>query len=468
MKFFLRSSSRAPARRRFRPTIQQLEDRCVPALVTVTSLADSGPGSLRDTIAGAARGDLINFDGSLSGGTIVLTGGELLLSKNLTVTGPGAGRLTISSAGLSRVLDVAPGVAAFLSGLALADGVADQGGAIYNQGMLALDGVRLADNFAFGQGGAVFNTGTLRVLGSTLVDNVAAGTALSGGALYNAEAGTLAVSDSTLLGKSAGGPGGAVFNIGQMALARSTVQGNAAQSGGGIYTTGTLTLTDSTLSGNYASSAGGGLINTGTLAVRGSTLAWNVAANGGGFYNAGRGPATFGNSTLSGNEATASGGGIYLAFGTLTLTNVTVAFNWANGAGGDGHGGGLFVTQFLLPVLHNTLVADNVNGADGSTRDDVFGALAGGSDFNLIGDGTGMSGVRDGVNGNLVGTADAPIDPLLGPLQDNGGPTQTVALLPGSPALGAGSTAYATDTDQRGLARVVGGRIDIGAYQSQE
>jgi hypothetical protein len=120
-------------------------------------------------------------------------------------------------------------------------------------------------------------------------------------------------------------------------------------------------------------------------------------------------------------------------------------------------------------VLHNTLIAGNFRDATGTTRDDVYGALNYASDFNLIGDGTGMTGLTNGVNGNLVGSADMPIDPLLGPLQDNGGPTLTHALLAGSPAIDAGNNAYATDFDQRGpgFPRIVNGIIDIGAFEYQ-
>src|SRR5262249_34310098 len=92
-----------------------------------------------------------------------------------------------------------------------------------------------------------------------------------------------------------------------------------------------------------------------------------------------------------------------------------------------------------------------------------------GGDNNLIGDGTGMTGLVNGVNGNQVGTAANPIDPRLGPLADNGGPTLTHALLPGSPAIDAGNNAYATDFDQRGpgFPRIVNGLIDIGAFEFQ-
>jgi hypothetical protein len=156
------------------------------------------------------------------------------------------------------------------------------------------------------------------------------------------------------------------------------------------------------------------------------------------------------------------GGGLS-NFGTLTLTNVTVTDNRAaNGSGG------LYISAGL-PVLHNTLIAGNFRGATGTTPDDVFGSLNPGGDYNLIGDGTGMTGLSNGVNGNQVGSASAPIDPLLDSLGDNGGPTLTHALLPGSPAIDAGNNAYATDWDQRGpgYPRTVNGTIDIGAFEVQ-
>jgi hypothetical protein len=136
------------------------------------------------------------------------------------------------------------------------------------------------------------------------------------------------------------------------------------------------------------------------------------------------------------------------------------------GGGSSSYGGGLFVGSGS-PVLHNTLIAGNFRGATGTTRDDVSGALNPGGDYNLIGDGTGMTGLTNGVNGNLVGSAAAPIDPLLGPLQDNRGPTQTHALLAGSPAIDAGNNAYASMWDQRGLGfpRIEHGIIDIGAFE---
>jgi predicted outer membrane repeat protein len=246
-----------------------------------------------------------------------------------------------------------------------------------------------------------------------------------------------------------------------LTVSNSTLSGNSADDGGGIYNQGTLTVSTSTLSGNIATGyyGGGGIYNGGRLTVSNSTLSGNSATysngSGGGIYTPGT--LTVSNSTLSGNTSNRNGGGI-LCFGPVTLTNVTITANRANN-----FGGGLYVDSGT-PVLHNTLIAGNFNGATGTIRDDVYGALNSAGDYNLIGDGTRMTGLQSGVNGNLVGSAAAPIDPRLGPLQDNGGPTKTHALLAGSPALITGSPAQLGVADQRGVVRR--GGVNIGAYQA--
>jgi hypothetical protein len=313
--------------------------------------------------------------------------------------------------------------------------------------------------------------GTVTVSNSTLSGNSTAG---DGGGIYN-DGGPLTVTGSTLSDNSARSGGGiANVNGGQLTVSNSTVSGNSATGGygggGGIYNAGTLTVSNSTVSGNSATgfASGGGIYNAGTLTVSNSTLSGNSAFGGGGIYHPGYyGTLTVSNSTLAGNFATGSGygggGGGILSFlysgqGTITLTNVTLAGNRAITSGG-----GLFV-YYGGPVLHNTLIAGNFRGATGTTRDDVYGALDPGGDHNLIGDGTGMTGLSNGVHGNQIGSATAPIDPLLGPLQDNGGPTKTMALLAGSPALNAGDPAQLGVADQRGV--VLGGGVNIGAYQA--
>src|SRR5262249_18005001 len=183
--------------------------------------------------------------------------------------------------------------------------------------------------------------------------------------------------------------------------------------GGGIYNefTGTLTVTSSTLSGNAATSQ-------------------DRAGQGGGIYNEFSGALTVTSSTLSGNAATDQGGGIY-SNGTSAVTNSV-----------------------------NTLIAGN----SAPSSPDVAGPLTS-QGHNLIGDGSGGSGYT---STDLVGTSTNPIDPKLGPLQDNGGPTQTMALLPGSPAIDAGDNAFSPGPfDPRGprFARIPNGVIHIRALR---
>src|SRR5262245_24645712 len=246
----------------------------------------------------------------------------------------------------------------------------------------------------------------------------------------------------------------------------------------GIMNAGTLTLTDSILQGNGSvvpccgTPEGGGINNSGTLTVINSTLRGNFldaafGARGGGIYNSGT--ATVINSTLSGNEVSASktgagGGGIW-SNGTLTLINCTLSGNHASAntlAGPAGRGGGIAAGGTV--TLINTLVAGNTANESGP---DISGAVVK-SNHDLIGNGDGSTGLVNGQNGNQVGTTATPIDPKLGPLQDNGGPTPTQALLPGSPAIDAADNAASPGpTDQRGLPRIVNGVIDVGAYESQ-
>jgi hypothetical protein len=232
---------------------------------------------------------------------------------------------------------------------------------------------------------------------------------------------------------------------------------------------GSVTLTNDTFSGNSAlggNGAGGGsrADNSGGYGGGGGN------ASGGGVYMAG-GAATLTNDTLSGNSALGGAGGPNVADGTGGTGG-------NGGNGGNASGGGLSIVRGTM-TLTNTLIAQNMltAGTRGlpfgfpgiASGPDVSGSVSS-SDHDLVGDGTG-SNLSNGVNGNQVGTPASPISPLIGPLQDNGGPTQTMALLPGSPALDAGdSTALGLPaTDQRGpgFPRVVNGQMDIGAYQTQ-
>ena len=261
-----------------------------------------------------------------------------------------------------------------------------------------------------------------------------------GGGIYN-DGGTLSVTNSTLSANSTSGDnGGGIYNNGgPLTVTNSTLAGNSAVigNGGGIYNNGTLTLTNSTLAGNGAGVNGGGIYNAfgRTLSATNSTLSGNSAGNGGGIFN--RGILTVTNGTLAGNNAsTGSGGGIYNLSGNGTLN------------------------------LRNTVVAGNT----GSPGLDISGAVAT-TGNNLVGSIADTTGISNGTNGDIVNNT-----PLLGTLGSNGGPTQTIPLLAGSPAIGAGDTSGSgcasigasgvNRKDQRGLTRQAA-KCSIGAFEPQ-
>ena len=184
------------------------------------------------------------------------------------------------------------------------------------------------------------------------------------------------------------------------------------------------------------------------------------------------------NSTVSGNSTTSVGGGLSVG-GTVTLTNVTITNNRSDSDNNaSGSGGGIYAFSTTLTL--RTHIAGNFRGSSSNTvADDIDAPVSAASSYNLIGTG-GSGGLTDGVNNNRVGVANT----LLGPLADNGGPTQTHALLSGSPASDAGNNAFVTSplfdgppfTDQRGAGfnRIVDGpdantsaMVDVGAYETQ-
>ncbi|HAA28329.1 MAG TPA: filamentous hemagglutinin, partial [Cyanobacteria bacterium UBA8553] len=244
--------------------------------------------------------------------------------------------------------------------------------------------------------------------------------------------------------------GGGIFNgIGTVNITNSTISGNSAYLGGGVYNgAGTVNLTNSTLSNNLATGLGTGLDSGG--GIRNSFGTVNVT-----------------NSTISGNRANFGGGGIANFVGNVTLVNSTITRNITdNDNNGNGNGGG--VSNFLGGTVNvrNTIVADNTDRAPGTTTNypDAWGAFTDQGN-NLIGASDGSTGFT---LSTLVGTVANPIDPQLAPLQNNGGSTQTHALLPSSLALDAGVRVGGVASDQRGVSRTgIGDPIpDIGAYET--
>jgi hypothetical protein len=458
-----------------------LEDRNLPSTFTVNHLADdvvgSGlNGSLRYAITHAADNDTITFDVT---GTINLTGALPDLTHGVSIQGPGANLLTVrrDTGGNYRIFRVGSGTTVSISGLKVANGyvVFGDGGGIANSGTLTVNNCDVSGSSFDGNGGAIRNDGILTVTNATIT-----GGAETGGAIYTN--GMLTLTNATVSG-SYGFYGGGILNNGTMAISHSIIAGNTAEcilgcpvQGGGIFNHGALTITDSTFSGNQAISAGwneyypdglaqgGGIYNdtSGTLTISDCTFSGNYvhAANngfgsafayGGGIDNEGQ-PLTISNSTFSGNRVVAGGapeaalgGGI---FGDATISNSTFSGNYADAHSDiDSEGGGIFGTFHM----RNTIIAGNHAG----TSPDLSGNL-GSQGYNLIGNTQGGTGFdpTDLLNAN----------PLLGPLHDNGGPTQTMALLAGSPALNAGDPAQLGVADQRGVVR--SGGVNIGAYQA--
>jgi hypothetical protein len=251
--------------------------------------------------------------------------------------------------------------------------------------------------------------------------------------------------------------------------------GNATGSGGGINNNnGALTITNCTISSNSAGSFGGGISSQFNLTITNSTITGNNSKFGGGGINT-AGSTGIINSTISGNSAsqtgTSEGGGIYNGGGDMALINSTITGNSADfDSGGIYNAGKLSVT--------NTIIAKNNAPASPDVRDSGGTSSQG---YNLIGNNSGTAITPR--TGDQIGTAGSPTDPLLETdnsgnplLKDNGGPTKTIALLSGSPAIDRGYSS-ASLTDQRGLTRPVdspvianasgGDGADIGAYEVQ-
>ncbi|MFZ1642884.1 MAG: tectonin domain-containing protein [Candidatus Contendobacter sp.] len=399
------------------------------ATFTVTTLNDSGPGSLRQAVADAnttAGIDTIQFGIT---GIVTLSSGQMLITDNLTIIGPGASQLIISGDSVSRIFSINAEVTVTLNALSLQNGkvlniTPNDGGAIYNQGTLLVNNCTLSKNNAYDLGGAIYNSGVLTVTNSILSANVAGN---RGGALYNY--GTTAVMNSTLSDNTATGSGG-----------------------GGIYSyadnskPSTLTILGSTLLANKSNTSGGGIANY-------QNTSSNIAR------------VTITNSTLSSNTNDGGGGsGIYNSNGVLKINNNTLSGNSTNrtGSGSSITSNG---TSAVLDVFNSLIVGNRSYSAERNIRVDS-GAVN--HEYNLFGTSgnSGLEGITpsasDIVLPGLISTA-------IGPLADNGGPTQTYLPVAGSLAVDRGSNALipaGVTTDQRGYGpRIVNGTVDIGAVE---
>jgi CSLREA domain-containing protein len=435
----------------------------------VNSLADPGDGTcnaaqctLREAIKDP-ESTQISFASGLSGGTITLArpglgGGSLVIDKQLTITGLST-QIIIRRRSTDpefRIFQIGSAATVKLINLRIQNGKTGQtggGGGIINRGTLKVANCGVAGNSAILGGGISNVEGRLTLANSRVANN-------QGGGISSVR-GTLTVTHSVVEGNKGGigisafrnpstvidtriidNSGGGISNaIGTFTLRRSTIAGNSSSEGGGISnSTATFMIFRSTITDNTASGRGGGIFNTAIVRLSSRI--------------------TITNSTVSGNSAT-SGGGVVDAPGfastAIELINSTVARNSATQEGG----GVLAVGADALVSLTNSLVGQN----SAPTGPDVLEAPNGTAiaRFSLIGNGSG-SGITN-TDGNQVGTASNPIDPKIGPLADNGGPTRTHALLLGSRAIDAASTPDCPTIDQRGVTRPQGPACDIGSYE---
>jgi len=405
------------------------------ATLTVTNLADSGPGTLRDRIATANSGDMINFSVV---GTVALQS-ELTISKNLRIDGLGPNFTKVSGNNSNRVFRITSGVAQIYymrisdgrvvgtNGLAGANGENVMGGGVLvaSGASLNMQVVLLTNNVVIGgQGGTTNQFGSAGNGGNGLgggIANLGTLTLSACNVMGNAAIGGMGSPDGTSPGTGGQGWGGGIYSEGSARISIVTIYSNTATAGAGL--------------GGPGGGAGGGIYNAATLDLLTSTIASNTAAG----------------STFD------SGGGI-ADFGVLTVGECTIAGNSADFGGGFSGVG----------TFGNTILALNSagSGPDGS-------GTINSSDYNLIQDTNGLSFTGTTTH-NIAGQ-----NPLLTPLQDNGGGgfgivTLTIGLLPASPAIDKAKVAF-NNADQRGyyrpydfvsVANAAGGNgSDIGAFE---
>ena len=410
------------------------------ATLHVMNCHDSGVGSLRGSMASAHSGDTIDLT-MLPCSRIVLTSGQITVPQdNLTVRGPGRDKLTVDGNHTSRVLHHTGAGTLSVHSMSIANGYDSTrsaspmgGGCILSAATIELNAVQVhhCQVVSPERGGGV-NGYTVRVLYSRVFSN----------AILNDHG-------------SNSGLGGGIWGF-EVTIYRSDFFDNSAGFGGGIGGLWT-TVSYSSIWGNHASSDGGGLYSQNALALNKSTVSANSALRrGGGVLTAGDivGPSyvMLSDSTVSGNNALIGGGAAVNGGVWTTVANSTIAFNREHPGSSDQCLGGLSAA----PRLHmdSSIVARNTCNC---AEDDInqHTPQVHGAD-------------------NLVqrSTATLPADtisadPLLAPLAANGGPTQTHALLKGSPAIDRGSNPRHRLYDQRGpgFLRVKGAAPDIGAFE---
>ena len=381
------------------------------AVFNVTTTTDGGAGSLRQAIIDAnatAGADTINLPAGTYALTIPGAGenaaatGDLDITDSVTINGAGSAVTTVNAGG----------------------GFTDR---IFH----------------------VTGAGSVVSINGVTISGGSPGGSASGGGILNV--GVLTLTDVVVAQNAAGIQGGGIASTGTLTLTNSVVRNNAALQGGGVHTTA-FTGTDCTIRNNTTSSASaGGLFVAGPFSISRCTINNNTAGGG------------------------AQGGGMFVLLASGTLTNVTIANNTA------GSGGGLFnnppasAPENLIRVVNSTIAFNNGGGlrSFGTLNFSILNTLLasnGGSDcpntdivsegFNLITN-TSTCNISGVTTGNLLNVGAG-----IGSLANNGGPTETIALNAGSPAIDAATAVGAPPTDQRGVARPVGAAFDIGSFEA--
>jgi len=438
--------------------------------------------SLREAILLAnntAGADTITFDASVfTGGSaslIRLAGTELVVSDSLTIDGLTGIDVVITADANDD--DITVGTTDITDALNNSNRADNSRVFSIGAGETTLRGLTITGGFDGNSGGGGIRStsaGILTIEQSTVSGNFAFS---SGGGILAFYGTTITITSSTISGNSANGGGGIFALGGTMMITSSTVSGNSARSyGGGIFAfSDTTTITSSTISGNSADRGGGGVYADGVLTISSSTISGNSAGEDGGgilTLSSFRGqPTTITNSTISGNTTTGGrGGGIFNRLGLTVIQYSTITANTASTGRGSGvasSGSNYFTAR--TEVTHS-IIAGNTN-EDIAVTDNTSNNSFQSNGFNLIGTAGGAFDVLD--NFTAIGDQTGITNPMLGPLADNGGPTLTHALLPGSPAIDAGDPAVVAGvgntpvSDQRGSGRVDQGRIDIGSFEVQ-
>ena len=451
-------------------------------VATATNCTDLVPGNctLRDAALAALDGDTINFDASIS--LITLAGGTVETTA-VNIIGPGASSLTITTTAAAGSYDLfsVEGIGdAVISGLTVTKNRIKS----LNDGKFTLDGVTVSGSTG-AYGGALYagNDGELEIIDSTFENNTAT---TNGGAVYIYNDNDATISGSTFTNNESLGDGGAIFGEihYNVTIVDCTITGNsAADDGGGLAfyakkPDNVLSITDTTIDANDAGDLGGGLKIDAQdpliVSITNSTVSNNTAQTDAGIlFDEGGITATINNSTISANAALYGSGGVYIGSGSsLTVNQSTISANSSAGSYTGTDGGGIQLGDNTSVVtLSGSIVSGNSSGVAGAADFGLYSSLA--SDTASITATNSLIGEVDSritVNGtNNVSST----NPMLGALANNGGPTKTMALLTGSPAIDAGPNPVATFTgnefDQRGAgyARVVGGLVDIGAFELQ-